>query len=109
MRPGAWLLLQVIDLVGGYFGWSPVIGQVATVLVAVGFLAALVLAWYHGEQGAQRVSGPELVMMTGILVLAGAAVAFVGSPAPAARPAADDAAPAAVPAPVAIRSGSSGR
>jgi len=52
--------------------------RAATALLAVGFLAVLVLAWYHGEKGAQRVSGVELLMLTGILVIAGAAVAFVG-------------------------------
>jgi TolB-like protein/Tfp pilus assembly protein PilF len=48
------------------------------VLLGAGFFAALVLAWYHGEKGRQRVGGVELLMLGGILVLAGTAVAFVG-------------------------------
>ncbi|MFW6084998.1 MAG: hypothetical protein ACODAA_07285, partial [Gemmatimonadota bacterium] len=39
----------------------------------------LVVAWYHGEKGRQRVSGPELLMVAGILAVAGAAIALVGS------------------------------
>jgi hypothetical protein len=48
---GAWLLLQVFGEVRDNFGWSPIYGRVLTVLLAVGLLAALVLACYHGERG----------------------------------------------------------
>jgi hypothetical protein len=41
------------------------------VLLAVGFLVALTLAWYHGEKGRQSASGVELLILTGILVIAG--------------------------------------
>ncbi|HEV2125126.1 MAG TPA: hypothetical protein VGW38_20440, partial [Chloroflexota bacterium] len=70
---GAWVLLQVAGELRDTFAWPPVIVRALTVLLAVGFLAALVLAWYHGEKGHQRVSGVELLMLTGILVIAGAA------------------------------------
>jgi adenylate cyclase len=80
---GAWLLLQVIDLMTQPFGWPDLVMRTATVVLAVGFLAALVLAWYHGERGAQRVSGIELLMLMGILVIAAAGVGLVGrEPAP---------------------------
>jgi hypothetical protein len=36
--------------------------RVLTVALALGLLPALVLAWYHGEQGRQRVTGPELMI-----------------------------------------------
>ncbi|HEV2122232.1 MAG TPA: hypothetical protein VGW38_05595, partial [Chloroflexota bacterium] len=75
---GAWVMLQVAGELRDTFAWPPVIVRAFTVLLAVGFLAALVLAWYHGEKGAQRVSGPELLMLTALLVIAGVAVAFVG-------------------------------
>jgi TolB-like protein len=54
--------------------------------MAVGFLAILVLAWYHGERGAQRVTGIELVMLAGILVIAGTGLALF---TPARGPATD--------------------
>ena len=74
---GAWLVLQVLDLLGDAFGWPADVQQIAIVLLAVGFLAALVLAWYHGEKGQQRVSGPELFMLSILLVIAGGAVTWV--------------------------------
>jgi len=79
---GAWLLLQVIDLLAGTFHWPDRVQQVATMLLAVGFLAALVLAWYHGERGAQRVVPMELAIFAVLCIIAGAAVAFVARPAP---------------------------
>jgi hypothetical protein len=66
---GAWLLLQLAGELRDTFQWAPVFVQVLTVLLAVGFFAVLVLAWYHGEKGHQRVSGAELLMLSGILVV----------------------------------------
>ena len=75
---GAWLLLQVLDLLSDAFGWPAGAQQIAIVLLAVGFFAALVLAWYHGEKGQQRVSGPELLMLSALLVIAGGVVWLIG-------------------------------
>lgn len=91
---GAWLLLQLLDLLAGPFGWPDALLRGATAALAAGFLAALVLAWYHGEKGAQRVSGPELLMLAGILVLAAAALARV---APAGAGSLEDPVPTPVP------------
>ncbi len=73
---GAWALLEVAALVADTYGWPDSVLRIATALVGVGFIAVLVLAWFHGEKGAQRVSGIELAMLTGILVIAGVAVAW---------------------------------
>jgi adenylate cyclase len=74
---GSWLVLQVLDLLAQPFAWPMLVMRAATVLLAIGFLAALVLAWYHGERGAQRATGIEVLMLTGILAMAAAAVSFV--------------------------------
>lgn len=57
---GAWLVLEVLDVLIERFGWSERIFQGATLVLAVGLLGALILAWYHGEKRQQKVSGPEL-------------------------------------------------
>jgi TolB-like protein/Flp pilus assembly protein TadD len=75
---GAWLFLEALGFVADNFGWSTFITRSAIVLAAVGFFAVLVLAWYHGEKGRQRASGVELLILAGILVIAGAAVALLG-------------------------------
>jgi TolB-like protein/Tfp pilus assembly protein PilF len=84
---GAWLVLQVLDLFADAFDWSTGIQRIAIVLLSCGFLAALILAWYHGEKGQQRVSGPELLMLAGIFVIAGAAVTMTHRNADSSAPA----------------------
>ncbi len=74
---GAWLLLQVLDVLGQNFDWPRTVFRSATVILSIGFLAALVLAWYHGEKGAQRVSSIEVFMLTALLLLTGAGVTLV--------------------------------
>lgn len=74
---GAWALLQVADLIGERFGWPDVWVRALVIVLVFGFFAALVLAWYHGEQGRQRVSAIELLLLTAVLLLAGAAVGWV--------------------------------
>jgi TolB-like protein/Tfp pilus assembly protein PilF len=68
---GAWLFLEALGFVADTFAWPAFVARTAVVLAAVGFFVALVLAWYHGEKGRQRVSAVELLILTGILVIAG--------------------------------------
>jgi adenylate cyclase len=74
----AWLLLQVLDVLAQNFAWPPVLFRAAAVILAVGLVAALVLAWYHGEKGRQRVSGPELLMLASLFLVAGVGLAWIG-------------------------------
>ncbi len=77
---GAWLVFQGIEVLAEPWNVSGAIQRAIHVLLAIGFLVTLVLAWYHGERGRQRVSGIELLILVGILVIAGAAVALVRGP-----------------------------
>jgi len=76
---GGWFLVESINLAVDRFHWPEMIGQVTIILAAIGFLITLVLAWYHGEKGRQRVSGPELLMVAALLVVAGVALSALGS------------------------------
>ncbi len=68
----AFALLQVLDIVAQQFGWPESVRRGITLALVVGFLITLVLAWYHGERGAQRVSGAELVILALLLSIGGA-------------------------------------
>src|SRR6185369_8626475 len=57
---GAFALLQGLDIVAQQFGWPESVRRGITIALLIGFFVTLILAWYHGEQGAQRVSGTEL-------------------------------------------------
>ena len=75
---GAWLLLQVVDLLADMYGWPVGVLRPLPVILGVGSLLVLILAWYHGEKGAQRVSAAELILIAGVLTIAGAGVALLG-------------------------------
>src|SRR6185312_3882226 len=70
----AFALLQGIDIVAQRFGWPDAIERWLIIAIAVGFFVALVLAWYHGERGAQRVSGVELLILALLLAIGGGAL-----------------------------------
>jgi TolB-like protein/cytochrome c-type biogenesis protein CcmH/NrfG len=67
----AFALLQGIDIVAQRFGWPEQTIRLVILAMIVGFFVTLVLAWYHGERGAQRVSGTELLILAVLLVLGG--------------------------------------
>jgi TolB-like protein/Tfp pilus assembly protein PilF len=67
----AFALLQGLDIVGQQFGWPEGVRRGITLAMVVGFFVVLVLAWYHGERGAQRVSGTELLIIGLVLALGG--------------------------------------
>src|SRR6185503_16348976 len=67
----AFALLQGIDIVAQQFGWPDVVRRGITLALIVGFFVALVLAWYHGERGVQRMTGTELLILALLLALGG--------------------------------------
>ena len=67
----AFALLQGIDIVAQQFGWPEGVRRGITLALVVGFFVTLVLAWYHGERGVQRVTGTELLILALVLALGG--------------------------------------
>src|SRR5678815_1069984 len=90
----AFALLQGIDIVAQQFGWPEGLRRGITLALVIGFFVALLLAWYHGERGAQKVSGPELLILAMLLAIgAGLLWKFApGEPAATTAAAAPDAA-----------------
>src|SRR6185437_2322171 len=68
----AFALIQVLDVVAQRFGWPGQIEKLLILALAIGFVFVLVLAWYHGERGAQQVSGTEIVILALLLAIGGA-------------------------------------
>jgi TolB-like protein/Tfp pilus assembly protein PilF len=67
----AFALLQGIDMIATKFGWPESIGRALIIAAFVGFFVTLLLAWYHGERGAQKISGTELLILTLLLAIGG--------------------------------------
>ncbi len=97
----AWVALQVTGLAADSYGWSPMVMRVGIGLALIGLIATLVLAWYHGERGQQKVSSTELLILT-LLLAVGAGVIWRAERSAPTAVAADVAVPhapaAAVPA-----------
>src|SRR5690348_12434139 len=66
-----WAVLQALGLAADSYGWPRHIMQIALAAGALGFVITLLLAWYHGERGAQRVSGTELLLIALVLAVGG--------------------------------------
>ena len=67
----AFALIQVLDVVAQRFGWPDQVEKLLIISLAIGFLVVLVLAWYHGEHGAQKVSSTEIVILALLLAIGG--------------------------------------
>lgn len=82
---GAWVAYEVLSQIGENFAWPPVVLRVITVVLAVGLPMVLVVAWFHGERGRQRVAVVELLLLLGLAGLGGVGVRAVmdGGAAPA--------------------------
>ena len=67
----AFALLQGVDIVAQRFGWPESIERGLIVVLAIGFFVTVVLAWFHGERGAQRIAGTELLILALLLAIGG--------------------------------------
>lgn len=73
----AWLSLEVFDLVAEQFFWPVWIRQGTTILLLFGLLITIVLAWYHGERGRQKVGLVELILLITLLSLGAQSVWYL--------------------------------
>jgi TolB-like protein/cytochrome c-type biogenesis protein CcmH/NrfG len=67
----AFALLQGIDIVAQRFGWPDIVERTLIIATCIGFFVALILAWYHGERGRQRVTSTELLIIGLVLAVGG--------------------------------------
>ena len=58
---------------GGLFTSPPQLRQIALLVLLIGLPIVLVLAWYHGDRGQQRISTSEFAILTLLLLLGGGA------------------------------------
>jgi TolB-like protein/tetratricopeptide (TPR) repeat protein len=79
----AWLVMQLVDVLGSRWGVSESAARIVDLLLLLGLIVTMVIAWYHGEQGRQRISGIELLIVTALLGLGALGLTLIGqSPEP---------------------------
>jgi TolB-like protein/Tfp pilus assembly protein PilF len=69
-------VFEVAAEVGDPLGWSDGFYRALLVVLGFAFLVTLVLAWYHGERGRQRVGMAEALIL-GLLIVVGARAAWI--------------------------------
>jgi TolB-like protein len=68
---GAWGFLQGLEYVSEAFDWPGQLRQVAILVLLIGLPIVLVIAWYHGDRGEQKVSRSELAIITLLFLIGG--------------------------------------
>lgn len=68
---GAWMVVQLVDVLGSRWGIGDYWARTIDLLLVLGLLITLVVSWFHGAKGRQRVTSIELLIV--------AAVAGVGA------------------------------
>jgi TolB-like protein/Tfp pilus assembly protein PilF len=68
---GAWGLLQGVQFLAEAFEWPTRVLKLSTFALLVGLPIVLVLAWYHGDRGEQRIRRTELAIVTLLFLLGG--------------------------------------
>jgi len=69
----AWTLLQAVEYAVETFHWSELVRQWTTIAALFGLPVVLVIAWYHGDRGVQRVTSVELIIITLLILVGGGA------------------------------------
>ena len=73
---GAWSFLQGLEFLIDTYAWPRQLQQLTTLALLIGAPIVLVLAWYHGDRGQQRVTTAEFAIITLLLLIGGGALAF---------------------------------
>jgi hypothetical protein len=74
---GAWGFLQGLAYVSSLLNWPAQLQKLTGLALLIGLPVALVLAWYHGDRGEQRIGRTELAILT-LLFLLGVTHAHTG-------------------------------
>ena len=67
----SWALLQGLQFLAETYEWSSRVLKLSTLAFLIGLPIVLVLAWYHGDRGQQRITTPEFAILTLLFVLGG--------------------------------------
>ena len=92
----AWLGVEITDFLVGTYGFSRKVLDTVVFLGILGFPAFLVIGWYHGERGPQRIRRAEAWLLVTLASLGAIGTYRIATAEPANGGGAEIAAPAAV-------------
>src|SRR5258707_1129792 len=59
---------HAVILTSESFEWPRLVARISMLLLVLGLPVVMTLAWYHGERASRRISGPELSILSVLLV-----------------------------------------
>ncbi len=68
---GSWGLLQVLQFLTETYDWRTRVLKLSTLGFLIGLPIVLVLAWYHGDRGEQRIRSSEVAIVLLLFLVAG--------------------------------------
>lgn len=68
----AWASLQGLGLLSDAYGWTGTPMRVGVALSVLGFFLTLVIAWFQGERGQQKVTRLEVILIALVVFVGGA-------------------------------------
>lgn len=71
----AWAAIEVIDFAISRYGLSRLLLDAAVLVAFGGGMVTAVLAWFHGDSGRQKVTTPEIMTISTIVLATAAGVA----------------------------------
>ena len=91
----AYGIQHAVTLTSEAYEWPNIVARLSMTLLVIGLPIAMTLAWYHGEKASRRVSGPELTIISLLLLTSSLLFAVLVHPAGITTPRAQDASVAA--------------
>jgi TolB-like protein len=64
----AYGIQHAVILTSESFEWPRLVARISMLLLVLGLPMVMTLAWYHGERASRRISGPELSILSVLLV-----------------------------------------
>jgi TolB-like protein/Flp pilus assembly protein TadD len=64
----AYAIQHAVVLTSDAFEWPHIVQPISMLLLGFGAPVVMTLAWYHGQKASRRISGPELTIITLLLV-----------------------------------------
>lgn len=74
---GAWMVMQLVDVLGSRWGIGVYWARVIDLLLVLGLLITLVLSWFHGAKGRQRVRGIEIIIVAAVAGIGALGVSLI--------------------------------
>ncbi len=82
---GAWAAIEVVDFFVTKYGLSRLLLDASVVVAFGGGMITAVLAWFHSEPGQQTIKKPEVAIVSTVVLMTAAGVAYLATLGPAAE------------------------